>query len=115
MSVRIKRAYDDVSPDDGYRIFVDRLWPRGLSKDAARLDWWLKDIAPSTELRNWFGHDPAKWQEFQYRYREELAVNDATVELLRTRLREGPATIVCGAKDELHNHAIVLRSYLESS
>lgn len=112
--VRIKRAYEAPAAEDGKRILVDRLWPRGLTKEKAKIDVWLKDIAPSTELREWFGHDPAKWDEFQKRYVHELAANKETVAELRKELGAGPATLVFGAKDEIHNDAVVLQSYLES-
>lgn len=105
--VMIKRVYSDYSDTDGQRILVDRLWPRGLTKEKAHIDVWLKDIAPSTELREWFGHDPAKWNEFAHRYTEELAQNPA-LEQLRMLLSR-PSTLVYGAKDELHNNAVVIQ------
>jgi uncharacterized protein YeaO (DUF488 family) len=113
LRVQIKRVYDQALPDDGKRILIDRLWPRGLTKEKARIDLWLKEIAPSTELREWFGHDPAKWPEFQKRYRQELDANEAVVGQLRTELKNGPVTLVFGAKDEQHNDAVVLQEYLE--
>jgi uncharacterized protein YeaO (DUF488 family) len=113
MAVRIKRVYDTPSPDDGKRILIDRLWPRGLTKEKAKIDLWLKDIAPSAGLRKWFGHDPEKWPEFQKRYRKELEANEGTVALLREELQHGPVTLVFGAKDEAHNDAVVLKAYLE--
>ena len=113
MAVRIKRVYETPSPDDGKRILIDRLWPRGLTKEKAKIDLWLKDIAPSAELRTWFGHDPEKWPEFQKRYRKELEANEATVTLLREELQHGPVTLVFGAKDQAHNDAVVLKAYLE--
>jgi len=109
----IKRVYEPYELKDGKRILIDRLWPRGLSKDKAKIDLWLKDIAPSTELRQWFDHDPAKWSEFQKRYKEELSANTAAVNELREQLKDGPATLVYGAKDEEHNDAVVLKAYLE--
>ncbi|MEN5144699.1 DUF488 domain-containing protein [Brevundimonas diminuta] len=112
MKVALKRVYEPPSPTDGTRILVDRLWPRGLSKDKARIDLWLKEIAPSTELRRWFAHDPAKWAEFQRRYRAELDVNASTVAELKAALADGPATLVYGTKDEAHNDAVVLAAYL---
>jgi len=112
MKVALKRVYEPPSPSDGTRILVDRLWPRGLSKDKARVDLWLKEIAPSTELRRWFAHDPAKWAEFQRRYRAELDANPDAVSELKAALADGPATLVYGAKDEAHNDAVVLAAYL---
>lgn len=112
MDVRIKRVYETPAADDGKRILVDRLWPRGLTKERAKIDIWLKDIAPSAELRTWFGHDPAKWDEFQKRYVAELDANKETVAQLRQELASGPATLVFGAKDELHNDVVVLKNYL---
>lgn len=106
--VRIKRVYDDPASTDGYRILVDRLWPRGLSKETAEVDEWLKDVAPSTDLRRWFGHDPAKFDEFAARYRNELTGSEA-LDHLRTRCREHPVvTLLYGAKDSVHNQAVVL-------
>jgi len=113
MSVQIKRVYAEPSPEDGKRILIDRLWPRGLTKEKARIDIWLKDIAPSSGLREWFGHDPEKWSEFQQRYRKELEANEAIVSQLRKELQAGPATLVYGAKDEAHNDAVVLKDFLE--
>jgi uncharacterized protein YeaO (DUF488 family) len=113
MAVRMKRVYDTPSPDDGKRILIDRLWPRGLTKEKAKIDLWLKDIAPSAGLRTWFGHDPEKWPEFQKRYRKELETNEGTVALLREELQRGSVTLVFGAKDEAHNDAVVLKAYLE--
>ncbi|HXR50056.1 MAG TPA: DUF488 domain-containing protein [Verrucomicrobiae bacterium] len=111
--IKIKRVYWEYDPKDGKRILIDRLWPRGLSKDKARIDLWLKDIAPTAELRQWFGHDPGKWPEFQKRYESELDANKESVETLRNQLEDGPATLVYGAKDEQHNDAVVLAEYLE--
>jgi uncharacterized protein YeaO (DUF488 family) len=110
--LRIKRVYEPPAPTDGTRILVDRLWPRGLTKERARVDLWLKEIAPSTELRRWFGHDPARWAEFQARYRAELAANAEPVARLRAEMARGPVTLIYGAKDEAHNDAIVLRDFL---
>ena len=114
MSVRIKRVYTPPEKSDGTRILVDRLWPRGLTKEKARVDLWLKDIAPSTELRKWFAHDPAKWKEFQSRYRKELHKNPETVERLKEEVAKGPATLLYGARDEEHNEAAVLLEALQS-
>ena len=113
MKILIKRAYEPASTDDGYRVLVDRLWPRGIKKEDLKLDSWHKEIAPSTELREWFGHDPAKFDEFQRRYQKELDVNDAFVKL-REELKGKPTvTLVYGAKDEQHNQAVVLQHYLQ--
>lgn len=111
--IKVKRAYDPVSSDDGYRVLVGRLWPRGVSKERAALDLWLKDIAPSTELRKWFEHDPAKWDEFQRRYWKELDEKPDVVETLRQRIREGPVTLIYSARDREHNAAVALKEYLE--
>lgn len=110
--VQLKRAYDAPEPDDGFRILVDRLWPRGVSKDFARIDLWFKEIAPSSALRKWFGHDPAKWVEFRDRYFKELAKNPEAVEELLELVRRGLVTFVYGAKDQEHNHVLALREYL---
>jgi uncharacterized protein YeaO (DUF488 family) len=114
MAVRIKRAYERSEPDDGFRVLVDRLWPRGVAKDDARIDLWLKDIAPSAELRKWFGHDPAHWAEFQHRYLLEIEGHPEAVEQLGAATRDGPVTLVYGAKDEEHNNAVVLKKFIES-
>ncbi|HEY7029916.1 MAG TPA: DUF488 family protein [Thermomicrobiales bacterium] len=111
--IHLRRAYEPPTPTDGRRILVDRLWPRGLTKEAVRLDAWLKDVAPSTELRRWFRHDPAKWTEFQRRYRQELAARPAALAALLDAARAGPVTLVYGAKDEQHNEAVVLKAVLE--
>ncbi len=108
--VRIKRAYEPADDGDGYRVLVDRLWARGVSKEKAHLDAWMKEIAPSTELRRWFGHDPARWDEFQRRYRAELAEPERRqlVEALAERATHGPVTLIYGARDTAHNEAVVL-------
>jgi uncharacterized protein YeaO (DUF488 family) len=113
--IRIKRAYADPAPDDGARILVDRLWPRGLKKESARLDAWLKDIAPSDALRKWFGHDPDKWPEFRRRYSRELAQAEAAegLKALRERVARGPVTLVYAAADEARNNAVVLAGFLD--
>jgi uncharacterized protein YeaO (DUF488 family) len=111
-NVRLKRAYEPPAADDGTRILVDRLWPRGVSKEHAALDQWMKDISPSTELRQWFGHDPARWVEFRRRYAEELHQNGELLSQLRSLARRGPVTLVYSAHDEVHNDAIVLRDLL---
>jgi uncharacterized protein YeaO (DUF488 family) len=110
--LRLKRAYEPAEPDDGVRILVDRLWPRGVSKAKARLDDWMKDIAPSTRLRQWFGHDPARWAEFQRRYRAELREQPEALDHIRTLARRGVVTLVYSAHDEQHNDAVVLRAVL---
>ncbi|HZW09322.1 MAG TPA: DUF488 domain-containing protein [Phycisphaerales bacterium] len=112
--IRIKRIYDDPSPEDGLRVLVDRLWPRGMSKERAKVDLWLKEVSPSADLRVWFGHDPEKWGEFRKRYRAELA-GGAALDELRTLVREHSGrgkqgvTLLYGAKVTDNNHAIVLR------
>lgn len=109
MSIRIKRVYEEPAREDGRRILVDRLWPRGLTKERASVDLWLKDIAPSTQLRKWFGHDPNKWTEFKKRYLDELTANTGQVRLLKNEIEKGPVTLVYGAKDEAHNEAVVIQ------
>jgi uncharacterized protein YeaO (DUF488 family) len=111
--IRIKRVYEAPSSGDGLRILVDRLWPRGLTKERASVDLWLKDVAPSTELRKWFGHDPAKWKEFQARYRKELAEKKGPVQLLRDKSHGRTVTLVYGARYEEYNEALVLKEILE--
>lgn len=108
----IKRVYAPAAADDGTRVLVDRLWPRGVSKVRAALDLWSKDVAPSTELRKWFGHDPARWQEFRTKYRDELKHNAAAVGTLHALAQTGPVTLLFGARDEVHNEAVVLREFL---
>lgn len=110
--VRLKRAYEAPSPEDGTRILVDRLWPRGVAKADAALDLWEKELAPSTELRQWFNHDPSLWDEFQSRYADELRQHAEAVERIRALARKGTVTLVYAAKDELHNDAVALRAYL---
>jgi uncharacterized protein YeaO (DUF488 family) len=109
--VSLKRAYEAPAKGDGQRVLVDRIWPRGVSKTEARIDVWLKDVAPSTELRKWFGHKPERWAEFRTRYRRELKDNSA-VSALRQIMAQGPVTLVYGAKDTQHNQAVVLAEYL---
>ena len=111
--VQLKRVYEKPSRKDGLRILVDRLWPRGLTKERAAVNLWLKDVAPSTELRKWFGHDPAKWKQFQVRYRKELRTKKDALELLKQKSEEHTVTLVYGARDEEHNEALVLKSVLE--
>lgn len=114
MPILLKRAYEPFSAGDGFRILVDRLWPRGIAKNTAHIDLWLKEIAPSTALRQWFGHEPSKWEEFRRRYREELRHNPEAVAQIMEHLRGGAVTLVYGAKDEEHNQAVVLKEYLET-
>ena len=114
MKLAIKRVYLEPAPTDGFRILVDRLWPRGLSKERAKVDLWLKDVAPSTELRKWFQHDPAKWTEFQKRYKQELKSKSDDLDVIKEKLHQGPVTLLYGAKDEEHNEAVVLLSLLRS-
>jgi uncharacterized protein YeaO (DUF488 family) len=112
--LRLKRAYEAPAPEDGLRILVDRLWPRGLKKDEARIDHWLKEVAPSTELRRWFGHDPARWDEFRSRYAAELRANPSALDELRRLLRgPGVATLLFSAHDAEHNNAVALAEILE--
>lgn len=110
--VRLKRAYEHPAPGDGKRILVDRLWPRGVKKESAAIDQWAKGLAPSTELRKWFGHDPARWPEFRRRYIAELRQHYQQISELRRLVRRGTITLVYSAHDELHNDAIVLRDVL---
>jgi uncharacterized protein YeaO (DUF488 family) len=112
--IKLKNAYAEALPSDGPRILVDRLWPRGISKERLNLDAWLKDVAPSQELRKWFGHDPEKWAEFRRRYFAELAEREAAVNELIRRIGDGPATLVFAASDQQHNNAVALRDYLAS-
>lgn len=111
--IRIKRVYEEPSEDDGLRILVDRLWPRGLSKAKAKVDRWEKDLAPTTELRRWFGHDPVKWEEFLQRYRAELEGKEEALARLRREANDGTVTLLYAAKDEEHNNAVALKRYIE--
>jgi uncharacterized protein YeaO (DUF488 family) len=110
--LKLKRVYEPAGPDDGTRILVDRLWPRGLSKAEAAVDRWLKEIAPSTELRQWFGHDPVRWPEFRRRYILELRQHIETLNEIRALARKGTVTLLYGAHDEAHNDAVVLLDLL---
>jgi uncharacterized protein YeaO (DUF488 family) len=112
MDVRVKRAYDEPSPGDGYRVLIDRLWPRGVSKEHAQLDEWQKELAPSTELREWFGHEPERFAEFRRRYIAELAARRPELAVLRRRARAGSLTLVYGARDTEHNDAVVIAQVL---
>jgi len=111
--IQLKRVYNKPSRRDGLRILVDRLWPRGLTKERAAVKLWLKDVAPSTELRKWFGHDPAKWKHFQVRYRKELREKKDALKLLKNRCKKQTVTLLYGARDEMHNEALVLKGILE--
>ena len=115
MNIKIKRVYELPDKDDGMRILVDRLWPRGLTKEKASVDLWLKEIAPSTELRKWFAHDPDKWKSFRGRYETEIKHNDVLVKVLKDKVQRGTVTLVYGARDQKHNEALVLKQFLEKS
>ncbi len=112
-SIEIKRIYNDAAEDDGYRVLVDRLWPRGVSKEAAQLDEWNKEVSPSPELRKWFDHDPDKFDEFKKRYKTELADRESVIDELLENADGKKLTLLYGAKDEEHNHAIVLKEFLD--
>lgn len=111
-NIQVKRAYLPPAPEDGVRVLVDRLWPRGVSKSDAKIDRWMKDLAPSTELRRWFGHDPGRWDEFRRRYEAELSGQADLLNELRAIAQKGPVTLVFGARDEAHNQAVALRDLL---
>ena len=111
--IKLKRAYEKHARADGERILVERLWPRGLTKLQAKIDLWLKDVAPSTELRRWFGHDPRKWDEFRQRYQEELKQKDEPINVLKRKAKEGTITLIYAARDEDHNGALVLQQFLQ--
>lgn len=113
--IRLKRAYEPPSAEDGPRILIDRLWPRGVKKKEAQIDQWAKDIAPSTELRKWFGHEPERWEEFRRRYKAELRQHSQQLESLRELARSDAITLVYAAHDESRNDAVVLRDVLLSS
>ncbi len=113
MRLKIKRVYEQPAEEDGTRVLIDRLWPRGISKEAAKIDRWIRDIAPSTELRKFFEHDPDRWKEFSERYRKELEENPIVREVARLS-SNGPVTLLYAAKDQEHNNALVLRDYLEN-
>lgn len=113
MAISLKRVYEEPSPADGCRVLVERLWPRGVPKDAARVDLWAREAAPSTELRQWFGHEAAKWDEFRRRYFAELASRPEALEEIRECLAEGPVTFVFAAREERFNNAVALADYLE--
>lgn len=113
MPVRTKRVYEEPNPDDGTRVLVDRLWPRGVSKEAAALDEWMKSVAPSDELREWFDHDPDRWDEFVSRYHAELADREEEIERLRSMAEENTLTLLYSASDTEHNNAVALKQFLE--
>ena len=110
--VKLKRAYEPAAPDDGARILIDRLWPRGVKKTDAAIDQWVKDIAPSTALRKWFGHEPTRWVQFRVRYAAEVHQHPEQFDRLRALARHGPITLVFSARDERHNDAVALRGFL---
>ncbi len=112
--IHLRRIYDNPGAEDGFRVLVDRLWPRGLTREKLAADLWLKEIAPSPGLRRWFGHDPERWEEFRRRYIVELGRQPELVEQLRERARKSPLTLLYAARDEIHNQAVVLKEYLES-
>jgi uncharacterized protein YeaO (DUF488 family) len=111
--IKLKRAYEKAAGDDGERILVERLWPRGLTKLEARIDLWLKEVAPSTKLRRWFAHDPQKWNEFRQRYRKEFKVKRDLIRHLKRKAKAGTVTLVYAARDEAHNGALVLKGFLQ--
>lgn len=110
--ILVKRVYEPAAKSDGFRVLVDRLWPRGISKEAAKLDLWLPDLGPSTALRQWFNHDPARWAEFQRRYHTELKEKTALLAAIKQEAKTRPVTLLYSAKDEEHNQAVALQSYL---
>jgi uncharacterized protein YeaO (DUF488 family) len=114
VSINIRRVYEPPRSEDGYRVLIDRIWPRGVRKDEAQVDQWSRELAVSTALRRWFGHDPTKWEEFRKRYRAELLVPEhrAALDELAQQAQQGPVTIVYGARDEMHNNAVVLAELL---
>ena len=115
MTIQLKRAYEKPERTDGTRILVDRLWPRGLTKEKAAIDLWLKELAPSTELRKWFGHDPKKWRGFRSRYRTELKLHGDHLQLIKNKAKVGAVTLVYGARDQEHNEAVVLKQVLTTN
>jgi len=114
MAIQLKRAYDKPGKSDGFRVLIDRVWPRGVRKEDLKLDEWLRNLAPSPELRKWFGHDPEKWEEFRRRYFQELDSHPDEIQRLREKTHHGPLTIVFGSKEERFNNAAALKEYLES-
>jgi uncharacterized protein YeaO (DUF488 family) len=112
--IQVKRAYESISEDDGCRILVDRLWPRGISKEKGKIDCWLKELAPSTEIRRWYGHDPEKWLEFKSRYFAELDANPELLKELLGYMRKRAVTFIYSSKEQNRNNAVALREYVES-
>lgn len=115
MTIKLKRAYDHPGDEDGFRVLVDRIWPRGITKDDLKIDYWAREIAPSADLRKWFGHEPEKWPEFKKRYFNELDGQDERVAELREKIAAKATTLVFSAKDERHNNAVALKEYLEKN
>ena len=115
LDLRIKRIYDAPARSDGFRLLVDRLWPRGISKKRAKLDDWMPELAPSAELRKWFGHDPKRWKDFRQRYWAELAGKPSLISSVRDRLCDGPVTLLYGARDVTHNQAYVIKQFIEAA
>ena len=113
MRIQVKRVYEPTATSDGFRVLVDRLWPRSISKEAAKLDLWLPDLGPSTSLRKWFNHDPVRWAEFQRRYHAELKKKTALLATITKQAKISPVTLLYSAKDEQHNQAVALRSFLK--
>lgn len=113
--IQVKRVYEPVKKQDGTRIFIERLWPRGIKKEDAAIDLWLKDLAPSADLRKWFSHDPKKWESFKKRYWKELRRNKTAVTTLRERLEKGTVTLVFASRDEQHNVAVALKEFIEGN
>ncbi|TCQ77986.1 uncharacterized protein YeaO (DUF488 family) [Ochrobactrum sp. BH3] len=113
-TISIKRIYEEPQSEDGFRVLVDRIWPRGMTKEKAALDLWAKDIAPSSALRKWFNHDISKWSEFENRYRGELANNEAAILELMQKAAQQHVTLLYGARDEQHNQAVVLQDFIQS-
>jgi uncharacterized protein YeaO (DUF488 family) len=113
VEIRLKRVYEPPASTDGRRVLVDRVWPRGLTKEKAQIDDWMKEIAPSTRLRKWFGHDPARWTEFKRRYAAELESQSHRIEQLAQKTRKGRVTLLFGAKDIEHNNAVALKEHIE--
>jgi uncharacterized protein YeaO (DUF488 family) len=113
--VRVRRIYEPPSPEDGYRVLVDRVWPRGITRERARLDEWARELAPSDELRRWFGHAPERFAQFRDRYRSELEAHAEELERLRRRAQDGPVTVLYGARDERHNNAVVIAELLRGT
>lgn len=112
LDIRVKRAYEPAGESDGTRVLIDRLWPRGVTKSEAAIDDWFRDLSPSSELRKWFGHDPARWREFHRRYTAELMQHQGRLEELQRLAEEGAVTLVYGARDEAHNNALVVKDLL---